>query len=78
MLKTLDSPSLKGDAGIPGLNRKEVYEKHKILLPPLVVQKEIVAEIEEYQARIEMLKQEITEREDKIKTVIHRVWGEAS
>ncbi|MDV6340947.1 N-6 DNA methylase [Nitrosomonas sp. Is24] len=78
VLKTLDLPSLKGGAGIPGLNRKEVYEKHKIPLPPLEVQKAIVAEIEEYQNRIETLKREIIEQEEKIKTAINRVWGETT
>mgnify|MGYP000484971671 CR=1 FL=1 len=49
LLKTLNLPELRGGAGIPGLNRTEVYEAHKIPLPPLEVQKEIVAEIEGYQ-----------------------------
>ena len=57
VLKTLDLPSLKGGAGIPGLNRKEVYEKHKIPLPPLEVQKEIVTEIEGYQKIIDGARQ---------------------
>lgn len=49
LLKTLNLPELRGGAGIPGLNRTDVYETHKIPLPPLDVQKEIVAEIEGYQ-----------------------------
>jgi type I restriction enzyme M protein len=49
MLKTLNLPELRGGAGIPGLNRADVYETHQIPLPPLEVQKEIVAEIEGYQ-----------------------------
>ena len=49
----------------------------EIPLPPLEVQKEIVAEIEGYQSRIEALKQEIAEQEEKIKVTINRVWGEA-
>jgi len=49
LLKTLNLPELRGGAGIPGLNRTDVYETHKIPLPPLEVQKEIVAEIEGYQ-----------------------------
>jgi restriction endonuclease S subunit len=49
LLKTLNLPELRGGAGIPGLNRTEVYETHQIPLPPLEVQKEIVAEIEGYQ-----------------------------
>jgi type I restriction enzyme M protein len=49
LLKTLNLPELRGGAGIPGLNRNDVYETHQIPLPPLDVQKEIVAEIEGYQ-----------------------------
>jgi len=46
ILKTLNLPELRGGAGIPGLNRTDVYETHQIPLPPLEVQQEIVAEIE--------------------------------
>lgn len=53
LLKTLNLPELRGGAGIPGLNRTDVYETHKIPLPPLEVQKEIVAEIEGYQKVID-------------------------
>jgi type I restriction enzyme M protein len=49
LLKTLNLSDLRGGAGIPGLNRTDVYETHQIPLPPLEVQKEIVAEIEGYQ-----------------------------
>ena len=53
LLKTLDLPNLRGGAGIPGLNRNEVYEKYVLPLPPLEVQREIVAEIESYQKVID-------------------------
>ena len=53
LLKTLDLPNLRGGAGIPGLNRNEVYEKYVLPLPPLEVQQEIVAEIEGYQKVID-------------------------
>ena len=49
VLKSLKLQELRGGAGIPGLNRSEVYQTHKIPLPPLEVQKEIVAEIKGYQ-----------------------------
>jgi type I restriction enzyme M protein len=49
LLKTLNLPELRGGAGIPGLNRTDVYEKYQIPLPPLEIQREIVAEIEGYQ-----------------------------
>lgn len=53
LLKTLNLQELKGGAGIPGLNRTDVYGMHRIPLPPLEVQREIVAEIEGYQKVID-------------------------
>ena len=53
VLKSLKLQELRGGAGIPGLNRSEVYQTHKIPLPALEVQKEIVAEIEGYQKVID-------------------------
>ena len=53
VLKSLRLQELRGGAGIPGLNREEVYQTHKIPLPPLAVQREIVAEIEGYQKVID-------------------------
>jgi len=53
LLKSLDLPSLRGGAGVPGLNRNDVYSKHRLPLPPLEVQREIVAEIEGYQKVID-------------------------
>ena len=53
VLKSLKLQELRGGAGIPGLNRSEVYQTHQIPLPPLEVQKEIVAEIEGYQKIID-------------------------
>jgi len=48
-----------------------------IPLPPIEVQKEIVAEIEGYQRHIEEMEQEIAQQEEKIKQAINHVWGEA-
>ena len=53
VLKSLNLQDLRGGAGIPGLNRTDVYQTHEIPLPPLEVQKEIVAEIEGYQKVID-------------------------
>jgi type I restriction enzyme M protein len=49
ILKGLNLPALRGGAGIPGLNRTDVYQAHRLPLPPLDVQQEIAAEIEGYQ-----------------------------
>ena len=48
----------------------------KIPLPPLEVQKEIVAEIEGYQKIIEESEEEIQKQKQKIQNCINEVWGE--
>lgn len=53
VLRRLNLPALRGGAGIPGLNRNDVYKSHRIPLPPIEVQREIVAEIEGYQRVID-------------------------
>jgi len=53
VLKSLNLPALRAGAGIPGLNRNDVYREHKIPLPPLEVQREIVGEIAGYQRVID-------------------------
>jgi type I restriction enzyme M protein len=53
LLRSLKLTELRGGAGIPGLNRTDVYERHRIPLPPLEIQREIVAEIEGYQRVID-------------------------
>ena len=74
LLKTLDLPSLRGGAGIPGLNRKDVYNKHNLPLPPLEVQREIVSEIEGYQEEIKNYELEITRCREKIIKAVNKVW----
>ncbi|MCZ8012399.1 MAG: N-6 DNA methylase [Gemmatimonas sp.] len=53
ILKALGLTELRGGAGVPGLNRADVYDTRKIPLPPLDVQRELVAEIEGYQRVID-------------------------
>ena len=76
LLKTLDLPSLREGAGIPGLNRNDVYEKYKLPMPALEVQREIVAEIEGYQRVVDGARSVIERFEKKIQAAIARVWGE--
>lgn len=76
VLKNLNLQALRGGAGIPGLNRTDVYQTHKIPLPPLEVQKEIVAEIEGYQKEIALLKSAIENEEMKIQATVSRLWDE--
>ncbi len=75
VLCTLDLQSFKGGAGIPGLNRNDVYEACKIPLPPLKIQQQIVAEIEGYQKRIEGHRKAVDDLEAQIKTTVNKVWG---
>lgn len=76
VLRALNLPDLRGGAGIPGLNRTDVYQRHRIPLPPLEVQREIIAEIEGYQRKIEEAQQEIVRLQEDISKAIARVWAE--
>jgi len=67
ILKELDLPALKDGAGIPGLNRNDVYKTKKVPLPPLDVQKAIVAEIEAYQKIIDGARQVVDNYKPTIK-----------
>ena len=53
LLKSLNLPSLREGAGVPGLNRNDVYARYNLPLPPLKVQQEIVVEIDGYQKVID-------------------------
>ncbi|MDD4965502.1 N-6 DNA methylase [Halothiobacillus sp.] len=55
---------------------KSKFCELQIPLPPLEVQKEIVAEIESYQSEIARLKNAIVDEETKIQEALARVWGE--
>ena len=55
---------------------KSKFSELEIPLPPLEVQKEIVAEIEGYQSEIAQLKIAIKEEERKIQATLAHVWGE--
>ncbi len=57
---------------------KSKFCELQIPLPPLDVQKEIVAEIEGYQKVIDELKASINNYEKKIEATIAQVWGEES
>lgn len=58
-----------------GVIGKDILNEIEIPLPPLEIQKQIVAEIEGYQKEIENLKLEISNKEQKIKDKISEVWG---
>ena len=78
LLKTLNLPELRGGAGIPGLNRTDVYTTHRIPLPPIDVQKEIIELIEGHETEIARLRGAIDVEERNIQSTIARVWGDES
>ena len=57
VLKFMNLQLLRGGAGIPGLNRSDVYKTHQIPIPPIEVQQEIVTKIENYQKIIDGARQ---------------------
>jgi type I restriction enzyme M protein len=62
-------------ASIPKINRTQLFET-EIPLPPLDIQKQIVAEIETEQALVNANRELITRMEKKIQATLTRVWGE--
>ena len=55
---------------------KSKFCELQIPLPPLEVQKEIVAEIASYQQEAERLKSGIVAQESNIQATLARIWGE--
>ena len=66
---------VKGGSAQPFVKVKASLEI-EIPLPPLEVQREIIAEIEDHQTEIRNLKIQIAEHEKAIESVIARVWGD--
>ena len=75
LMLTLELDKVNQQAGVPGLNRNDAYDK-KIPLPSLESQIEIVTQIEKVQALVNANKELITLFEQKIKDKIASVWGE--
>jgi type I restriction enzyme M protein len=75
ILKLFNMSQIKGGAGIPGLNRNDVYKKYKIPFPPLEIQKQIVAKIKSEQELVDSSKKLIEIFEQKIADKIDEVWG---
>ena len=67
--------NMTGTGGLQRVPRRFV-EDFPIPLPPLEVQKEIVAEIEGYQKVIDGARAEIIRTEQEIQDAVSRVWGE--
>ena len=67
--------NLHGGVGLVHITKGDL-ERIKIPLPPLDVQKEIVAEIEGYQKLVAANRELIERFEKKIQATLARVWGE--
>ena len=66
MLKSLELEKVNVQSGVPGLNRNDAYQI-KIPLPPLEVQRQIVAEIEAWQKVIDGARQVVANWKPEIK-----------
>jgi Restriction endonuclease S subunits len=76
LLKSVDLKSLgERTAAVPSLDRKNAH-RLKVSLPPLEIQKAIVAEIEAEQTLVNANRELITRFEKKIQTTLNRIWGE--
>lgn len=75
--KAFREPAITQMTGTGGLQRvpKRYVEQFKIPLPPLEVQKEIVAEIEGYQQEIRNYELEITKCREKIAKAVNKIWN---
>ncbi len=76
ILKAMNLQKFKDGAGVPGLNRNDVYNREKIPLPPISIQQGIVAQIEAEQEIVNSNKKLIEMFGQKIKDKISEVWGE--
>lgn len=74
------SPAVANMTGTGGLQRvpRSFVERFEIPLPSLDEQREIIAEIETYQAEIAELESRIADRESAIEKTISKVWGEVT
>lgn len=59
----------------PNITKSDVLQ-FKIPLPPIEIQKAIVAEIEAEQILVNANRELITRFEKKIQTTLNRIWGE--
>ncbi len=77
LLQSLDLKRLgERTAAVPSLDRKNAH-RIKVHIPPLSVQQEIVAQIEEEQEIVNANKKLIAIYEQKIKDNISEVWGDS-
>lgn len=76
-LRGLDLSSLRNGAGVPGINREDIYRNIKIAVPSIEEQDELVAEYEKTKRMLVDQNLEIIEFfEQKIKFKLSEIWGE--
>ena len=69
MLKSLNLPSLKGGSGPGGINRNNVYSL-QIPVPPLNVQQQLVAEVEQLEVKITEAQAVLDNATDRKNTIL--------
>lgn len=75
ILSNVNLTEWASQANPPSINKSTVAD-FKIPLPPLEIQEQIVAEIEEQEEKIEEYRNNIKDCEQKINVKINEVWGE--
>jgi type I restriction enzyme M protein len=75
LLCSIDARTLTPDQAYPSLKLSSIG-KIKIPLPPIAIQKQIIAEIESNEKEIKALEGEIESRGQKVTSKIAEIWGE--
>jgi len=76
-LRAWATPQMTGTGGLQRVPRS-VVENYQIPVPPLAMQRAIVAEIQVEQGLVRANRELITRFEQKIQTTLARIWGEES
>ncbi len=76
ILKSFNLQDLRNGAGIPGLNRNDVYMKFKIPLPNLETQKQLIARFDKQEDAIKANKALIEVMQENINEKISEIWSE--
>lgn len=75
-LLTLGLTQMRNGAGVPGLNRQDVYDRCILAVPPLEAQNAIVETVEAERAHVESARALIDLYTQKIQSTIARLWSE--
>ncbi|MCK5123575.1 MAG: restriction endonuclease subunit S [Candidatus Pacebacteria bacterium] len=64
-----------GRSGMPKINQDQL-SKIKIPLPPIEIQKQIVARLDKEMETLEKIRELKTQAEERINKILEEVWGE--